>query len=175
MKPVLGSLAAAIVFFAATAGAQNAQEMAQIKESLPKSAVAVVDQLAELNTLPAGKWHVHTGDIAHGESTSLDDSAWPLVTNNKNFPAEAVWFRQWVEVPAQAAWLRPDRRAHLVSFLATANGPVPEIIYFDGRRVALGDAMEPSCSSKMPSPAKGTGRRKAVGNGGCKTFSAKRR
>src|SRR5665213_3144595 len=86
-----GSFAAVVIFFAATAGAQNAQEMAQIMESLPKPAVAVVDQLAELNNLPAGQWRVHTGDIAHGESTSLDDAAWPLTGTNKNFPAEAVW------------------------------------------------------------------------------------
>jgi len=29
------------------------------------------------------------------------------------------------------------------SFAAYANGPMPEIIYFNGRRVALGDDLEP--------------------------------
>ena len=55
------------------------------------------------------------------------------------------------KLPGTAAWwrfpnpsrLRPDRHAHLVSFQATANGPMPEIIYFNGRRVALGDDLEP--------------------------------
>ena len=141
MKKIWGSIAA-IAFFAATAGAQNAQEMAQIKGSLPKSAVAVVDQLAELNTLPAGQWRVHTGDIAHGESTGLDDAAWPSVVSNKNFPAEAVWFRQWVEVPAKLHGYDLTGARIWFDFSATANGAVPEIIYFNGRRVALGDAME---------------------------------
>src|ERR1700743_1691290 len=96
MKQIWGSLAAGVVLFAGTACAQNAQEMTLIKESLPKPAVAVIDHLAELNTLPAGQWRVHTGDLAHGESTSLDDSSWPLTANNKNFPAEAVGVRQCV-------------------------------------------------------------------------------
>ena len=142
MKQILGSAAVVIAFFAATAVAQNAQEMAQIKESLPKSAVAVVDQLAELNTLPSGKWRVHTGDIAHGESTSLDDAAWPETGGNKNFPAEAVWFRQWIEVPKNLHGYDLTGARIWFDFSATANGAVPEIIYFNGRRVALGDAME---------------------------------
>ncbi|HEY5328580.1 MAG TPA: glycoside hydrolase family 38 C-terminal domain-containing protein [Acidobacteriaceae bacterium] len=142
MKRILGSLAAIVIFFAATAGAQNAQEMAQIMESLPKPAVAVVDQLAELNNLPAGQWRVHTGDIAHGESTSLDDAAWPLTGTNKNFPSEAVWFRQWVEVPANLHGYDLTGARIWFDFSASANGAVPEIIYFNGRRVALGDAME---------------------------------
>src|SRR5665213_2813163 len=142
MKRILGSFAAVVIFFAATAGAQNAQEMAQIMESLPKPAVAVVDQLAELNNLPAGQWRVHTGDIAHGESTSLDDAAWPLTGTNKNFPAEAVWFRQWVEVPASLHGYDLTGARIWFDFSASANGAVPEIIYFNGRRVALGDAME---------------------------------
>ena len=142
MKQIVGSFAAAVVLSAATACAQNAQEMTLIKESLSKPAVAVVDRLAELNTLSAGKWRVHTGDIAHGESTSLDDAAWPVTANNKNFPAEAVWFRQWVEVPAKLHGYDLTGARIWFDFSATANGAVPEIVYFNGRRVALGDALE---------------------------------
>ena len=39
--------------------------------------------------------------------------------------------------------LRSHRLAHLVSVVAYANGPMPEIIYFNGRRVAMGEDLEP--------------------------------
>jgi len=124
MKVMLGSLAAAVVCFAATACAQNAQEMGLITQSLPKTAVAVLGNLSELNTLPAGKWRVHTRDIAHGESTSLDDASWHVTASNKNFPAEAVWFRQWVEVPAKLHGYDLTGARIWFDFSATTNGAV---------------------------------------------------
>jgi alpha-mannosidase len=141
MKYVLSSVAA-VIFFSA-AGAQTPQQLTAAKESLAKPAVTVVEELGKLNTLPDGKWRVHTGDIAHGESTGLDDTAWPLVSGNKNFPAEAIWFRQWVEVPANLHGYDLTGTRIWFDFSASANGTVPEIIYLDGRRVALGEAMEP--------------------------------
>ncbi len=44
---------------------------------------------------------------------------------------------------SNAEWLRSERRAYLVPVYADANGPVPEILYFNGRRVALGEDLEP--------------------------------
>ena len=39
--------------------------------------------------------------------------------------------------------IRPDRRAHLVPVSCQRQRPMPEILYFNGRRVALGDDLEP--------------------------------
>jgi hypothetical protein len=39
-------------------------------------------------------------DVAHAESTDLDDSSWPVAAANRNYPADAAWFRQWVQVLA---------------------------------------------------------------------------
>src|SRR6201996_2753609 len=44
--------------------------------------------------------------------------------------------------PQDSQRLRPHRRDISFEFIATANGPMPEIIYFDGRRVALGEDLE---------------------------------
>ena len=55
---------------------------------------------------------------------------------------EAVWYRGRLTVPktlngydltGARIWLRFD---------VGANGPMPEILYFDGRRVALGEDLE---------------------------------
>ena len=73
--------------------------MAKATALLPPDSRAVVDRLASLHELPAGTWKVHTGDVAHGEDTNLDDSSWQLIKVGEKAPNEAVWFRQTVQVP----------------------------------------------------------------------------
>src|SRR6202000_3479572 len=58
-------------------------------------------------------------------------------------PNEAVWFRQTYTVPATLSGYDLTGARIWFQFNADANGPMPEIIYFNGRRVALGDDLEP--------------------------------
>jgi alpha-mannosidase len=55
--------------------AQSPQQLAEIAKSLPASDRTVIDRLGELDRLPEGQWRFHTGDVAHGENTDLDDSS----------------------------------------------------------------------------------------------------
>src|SRR6202034_734005 len=89
------------------------------------------------------EWRYHAGDLAHGESTDLDDSSWQLVKARAQGSQEAEWFRRWIEVPKQLHGYDLTGTRIWFSFSANANGPMPEIIYFNGRRVALGDDLEP--------------------------------
>ena len=41
--------------------------------SLDAKQQETVNCLVQLNTLPDGEWHIHEGDIPHGESPTLDD------------------------------------------------------------------------------------------------------
>lgn len=59
---------------------------------------ATLDKLNALRILPDGPWRFHVGDITHGESMTLDDSSWQLVTAKSKAPKEAVWYRRIIEV-----------------------------------------------------------------------------
>jgi alpha-mannosidase len=103
----------------------------------------VLNTLASLDALPAEDWKFHAGDVAHGESMSLDDSKWETVKAPFKAPKEGVWFRREIEVPKTLNGYDITGARVWFQFIAEANGPMPEIIYFNGRRVALGDDLEP--------------------------------
>ena len=102
-----------------------------------------IEQLASLNQLPAGEWKFHAGDVSHGEAPDLDDSSWQTASPKSRAPMEAVWYRRWIEVPKTLNGYDLTGARIWFQFAAYANGPMPEIIYFNGRRVALGDDLEP--------------------------------
>jgi alpha-mannosidase len=113
------------------------------QKNLSPAAIAKLHTLETLTALPDGTWRFHAGDIAHGESTSLDDSAWPAVTAPSKAPKDAVWYRHEIEVPKTLGGYDISGSRVWFQFRAEANGPMPEIVYFNGRRVALGDDLEP--------------------------------
>ncbi len=123
--------------------AQIPSDAAELTKALPPASRTTIDRLNELNTLPVDGWRFHAGDIAHGESTSLDDSSWPILPEKGNATKDAVWFRRTIEVPKALHGYDLTGTRIWFQFHANANGPMPEIIYFNGRRVALGDDLEP--------------------------------
>ncbi len=121
----------------------KAQSTESAIKSLPPADQQVITQLGALNTLPSGEWRFHAGDVPHGESPSLDDSSWEVARPDSVAPNEAVWYRQWIEVPKSLHGYDLTGTRIWFQFRASANGPMPQIIYFNGRRVALGDDLEP--------------------------------
>ena len=116
------------------------------KRELKNLSPAALDKLHTLETLtelPAGEWRFHVGDVPHGESPALDDSSWSLVAPHSKAPKDAVWYRRTIEVPKTLNGYDITGSRIWFQFEADANGPMPEIIYFNGRRVALGDDLEP--------------------------------
>ncbi len=102
----------------------------------------VLERLDSLQTLPSGSWRFHSGDVAHGESPSLDDSSWEKVEPKSQAGKEAVWYRRTIEIPKTLNGYDLTGAEISFRFRADANGPMPEILYFNGRRVALGDDLE---------------------------------
>ena len=131
------------VFNGARASAQTADQAASIVKSLSGGSQTVVERLSGLNRLPAEEWRYHAGDLAHGESPTLDDSSWQLVKPRMEGSKDAVWFRRWIEVPQSLHGYDLTGARIWFNFEADANGPMPEIIYYNGRRVAMGDDLEP--------------------------------
>ncbi|HEV2578893.1 MAG TPA: glycoside hydrolase family 38 C-terminal domain-containing protein [Acidobacteriaceae bacterium] len=101
-----------------------------------------VNCLVQFNTLPDAGWRIHEGDLPHGESPTVADSSWPTAKVGSNSGKEAVWYRQRITIPKTLNGYDLTGTDISFEFVATANGPVPEIIYFDGRRVALGEDLE---------------------------------
>ncbi|MFC5862319.1 glycoside hydrolase family 38 C-terminal domain-containing protein [Acidicapsa dinghuensis] len=125
------------------AQAQSAQQATEIVKALGSGPQLVVTRLSELDSLPADEWRFHDGDLPHGESTSLDDSSWQTVNLHFQTGKDASWFRRWIEVPKDLHGYDLTGTRIWFSFRADADGAMPEIIYFNGRRVALGEDLEP--------------------------------
>jgi alpha-mannosidase len=122
-----------------------AQSFTPVRElkNLSPAALAKLHTLEMLNALPAEEWRMHVGDLPHGEAVGLDDAGWQKVKAKAKAPTDAVWYRREIEVPKTLDGYDLTGARIWFQFRADANGPMPEIIYFNGRRVALGDDLEP--------------------------------
>jgi alpha-mannosidase len=135
-------LSLALLLSSATLFAQSFTPVREQKNLSP-AAIAKLHTLETLNSLPAGQWRFHAGDIPHGESVALDDSSWTLVEPKSKAPHEAAWYRRTIEVPKTLNGYDITGARIWFQFRSDANGAVPEIIYFNGKRVALGEDLEP--------------------------------
>ena len=89
----LRSIAFAFAFFcpaALHAQLYDSQHPHTVPIQLSAGEQATLDKLNALRTLPDGPWRFHVGDIAHGESVTLDDNSWQVVTAKSKAPKEAV-------------------------------------------------------------------------------------
>nr|WP_218624054.1 glycoside hydrolase family 38 C-terminal domain-containing protein [Granulicella sp. dw_53] len=128
---------------AISAQAQSNKEVDALVKTLPADSQQVIERLSAFDTLPAAQWRYHAGDLAHGEAVDLDDSSWPTVEAHSKASTEAAWYRRTIEVPKNLNGYDLTGARIWFQFRAGANGPIPTIIYFNGRRVALGDDLEP--------------------------------
>ena len=137
-----GCWAALLLLAGASVWAQSTQK-AKWMASQPEVTRTAMTSLAALAELPDGQWRMHAGDLAHGEDPALDDSSWTPMAPNSKAPKDAVWFRQRVTVPTLLHGYDLTGTRIWFQFHTYANGPMPMIVYFNGRRVALGDDLEP--------------------------------
>ena len=131
------------ILSAGRAQAQTAADAAKIAAKLQPESRTTIERLSGLSELPDGAWKMHAGDLAHGEAVNLDESGWQTIAIHSKAPNDAVWFRQTYQVPQTLNGYDLTGARIWFQFHATANGPMPEILYFNGRRVALGDDLEP--------------------------------
>ncbi len=140
---VLHVLCLGALLVARAAVGQHGGPVPQPGDNLPPASRAVIDRLASLAQLPAGTWKMHVGDMTHGEAVNLDESGWRAVAAGAKTTTDAVWFRQTVQIPATLNGYDLTGARIWFQFHANANGPIPEILYLNGRRVAMGEDMEP--------------------------------
>jgi alpha-mannosidase len=112
----------------------------------------VLERLGSFSQLPDGQWLMHAGDVPHGEDPALDTHDWITATLPLDTHDGAVWFRQWVTIPENVSGYSLHGVRVNFQFRASAHGGVQEIVYFDGRRVALGESLEPIPLVADPKP-----------------------
>ena len=105
-------------------------------------AKTVIDRLGAFGSIPADTWQYHLGDVAHGERPDLDTSGWQTIHPPFVAPHDAIWLRSWVMVPQSAHGYDLSGSQIWFSIKGYANGPLPTILYYNGRRVAMGDDLE---------------------------------
>ena len=122
-----------------------AEEIAALTKTLPIPSQTVLARLDTLSQLPAGEWRLHAGDMAHGEDPDLKDASWQSVQPGPDSHAGtgSVWYRRWIEVPKNFNGYDLTGARIWFLFKAGANGPTTQIVYFNGRRVAMGEELEP--------------------------------
>jgi alpha-mannosidase len=144
MKKYFVGVAVLVLSGQCAAWAQTTEQLQTALKPLPQPAHLVIERLEQLNRLPAGEWRVHPGDLPHGESADLDDSAWPVTDTAAEYPSGAVWFRQRLEIPKNLHGY--DLTGAKIWFLfqarTTGRDGITEIVYLDGRRVAMGESLE---------------------------------
>jgi alpha-mannosidase len=127
----------------AVEAARRAAALAKLVANLDPGSKAAIVRLSDLPELPDGGWKMHAGDLAHGEAVGLEESGWQAIDPDAKAPNESVWFRQTYTVPETLKGYDLTGSRIWFQFHAYANGPMPEILYFNGRRVAMGDDLEP--------------------------------
>ena len=127
-------------FFCTLPPAQRVKE-ADLPTALSPQSQEILDKLASLSVLPKPDWRYHAGDLPHGESPALDDSNWQSAS--QTLPADALWFRATIEVPRSLNGYDLTGTQISLRLRVSANGPVNQIVYFNGRRVAMGTDLEP--------------------------------
>jgi alpha-mannosidase len=124
--------------------AQTAEQVAEATKALSAQSQSVIQRLSELSILPSPTWKFHTGDLPHGEEVSLDDASWENVTPSSEVPSgEAAWYRSSIEVPKNLHGYDLSGSRIWFQFRFSGDGNATAMIYFNGRRVAMGEGLEP--------------------------------
>lgn len=136
--------AAVGILFLSVVAISKAATQAAHSFALDTAAQNAVDRLGAIaEGLPDGAWKYHAGDIPHGEDVGLDDSQWQSGSGDYVVGDGSIWFRRTLVLPV-AVHGDPIRGSRIFfQFHAKAHGGVSEIVYLNGRRIALGESLEP--------------------------------
>jgi alpha-mannosidase len=149
-RQVLSYLFGAVVLYfllvclALTIRAQTPEQLAAATNTLSPAAQLTMRRLADLGTFPAPVWKVYVGDLAHGDDPSLNDSMWQTAPLGFEAPAEqTAWYRALIEIPKTLNGYDLTGSKIWFQFRFSGDGNVTTTVFFNGRRVAMGESLEP--------------------------------
>ena len=150
-KQIALTVSSALLVFSAIS-IQAQQEFDTALNKLAPATQSVVKSLSPLDRLPAPQWRTHIADMAHGEALELDDSTWEMAHMPGQMSREAMWYRAWIEVPKDVHGYDVTGARIWFSFHVWSDGDWTKIVYFNGRRVALGEDLEPIIAFDQAKP-----------------------
>jgi alpha-mannosidase len=140
-SPVLASIVFCIVV---AAFSQTPDQLAEITKSLSPRSQKVMQRLSELSMLPQPNWRFLVGDTPHGEAFDVNDSSWETVNQDQIARTDnASWYRAWVTIPKTLHGYDLTGSKIWFQFRFRGDGTLTALIYFNGRRVAMGESLEP--------------------------------
>jgi alpha-mannosidase len=132
------------MLFAATGMASaELQRFVSPPNPLRAQTQTVLRRLEALGTLDGTIWEWHPGDLAHGEEATENDGHWKPLGGKAKVGTGAVWFRASIHVPAESHGYSLTGAGLVMALNVSPGGRVPEILYLNGRRIALGKDLEP--------------------------------
>ena len=150
----IATISLAVVMLAAISPPLTAQsqEADKVLKALSPATKSVIKNLSQLDRLPAPQWRTHVADMPHGEALELDDSGWQRANMPAQVSRDAIWYRAWVEVPRDVHGYDVTGSRIWFSFHVWSDGDWTKIVYFNGRRVALGEDLEPIIAFDQAKP-----------------------
>jgi alpha-mannosidase len=124
-------------------GASAIATFAQEKDAVPPAHKAVLEKLRTVSQIAAEEWRIHPGDIADGQTSRVDDSAWQVVKQGYTWTSGITWFRRVIEIPAGTSGYDFTGATLRLSFATQSDMDVPAIVYLNGSRIAMGVELEP--------------------------------
>lgn len=140
MKSFLRNILAILflTFLCSSGSAQTGPTLLQDPASKAK-----LEALGSLSKFADEGWRFHEGDIPNGEDPRLDDRSWTPVAPNFAWTTGTVWFRRTLEVPKTFHGYDLTGAALSFQFRADSEDFTPQIIYYNGARIAMGEDLEP--------------------------------
>ncbi len=122
--------------------ALDEQRSSRLSSKVSPQMQVVLDRLGDIQPSSKKTWQYHPGDVPHGERVDLDTTGWQTIHMPYMAPRGAVWVRRWIEVPKTLHGYDLTGAQIWFHMRAWANGPIPMILYYNGRRVAMGEDLE---------------------------------
>ncbi len=127
------------------------RQTADALKQLPSHTQGVMERLSKFRPIAFSHWRYHVGNVNGGESVKLDDALWqeirpPYKTN----PADVVWLRQWIDIPATLGGYDFKGSRVSISLMVHAYGGEGAAIFFNGERIAQIDRSEPIIEYYQP-------------------------
>ena len=115
-------------------------QIAAALKALSGQSRMVIGRLFRFGELPVQEWRFHIGDVQGAQSPAFDDSSWQQKLSNSRFQtADIVWVRVKIVIPA--AFNGYDLTGARLWIRNTSSDGID--FFFNGRRVAAGESMEP--------------------------------
>lgn len=126
------------------------QTAAALKMLSPQAQAAIAD-LKEFAPAPIEGWRYHPGEVANGQSTTLDDSSWQTVQSSfPTPPHDVVWLRKWIDIPRSIAGYSLSGDSVTVSIRIHAWGGEGAMLYVNGELVQQFIPSEPILFRQNP-------------------------